>query len=93
MELNFDKLSIVKRRIIRTTHQRGWITGTTYPKEKQWLSERGWLCVRQYGHLIINGQWALTDAGLRAFLTHLAEMDERIQRTLQNSSTNNTQRG
>lgn len=66
--MEFEKLSKIKKEIIRRAYQQGYIGGLTYPREKEALRSKGWLqgyCPDQYH--IISGQWMLTPAGRKAY--------------------------
>lgn len=65
-KLDFNKLSQIKKGIIRSAAAWGYVTDNTYPREKDDLRKAGWL--RAYckdGHNIISGQWMLTDNAQR----------------------------
>lgn len=62
-ELDFSKLSLVKKQIVMSAIKHGYVTDNTYQREKEALRKRGWL----QGHCpdgvhIISGQWMLTQA-------------------------------
>ncbi len=65
--LDFNKLSKVKKQIIRSVYRFGACLDMTYAREKEALQRAGWLQGRRIGDSIISGQWMLTDAGREAY--------------------------
>lgn len=69
--MDFNKLSVVKRGIIRSCVIYGYTTDSTYRGEKEWLYKKGWLQGNQTKVFdtvhIISGQYMLTPEGKRAY--------------------------
>ena len=66
--MDFNKLSQIKKGIIRSAYGWGYVTDNTYPREKQALYQKGWLQTRCIdNHQMISGQYELTPDAKTAY--------------------------